>query len=145
MDKRPQATYGNPKGKEDRLAALKKRISDTRATVLPESLKLEEMDIRQWHASIMPESAELVLEEIENGLLPWVRISEKLNIFIHMQASAITSIKKSGESSGTVRKLTERVAPVISIKENVDEYLSAVSTRLLEKLEEGEYELKNQE
>jgi len=102
-------------------------------------IKLEDMDIRQWEASITGDVAGEVLHDIESRLLPWVRASEKLNVFIHMQSAAIQTIHKGGKAPRTVRKLTERVAPVISVKENVDEYLSEVCTKILEKLEDGDY------
>ena len=102
----------------------------------PEKLKLEDLDLRQWNASILEDEADEMLERLEEGLLPWLRISEKMGVHIHLQAASITAIKKNKAGSlETVKKLTERVGPVIALKEDVDEYLSTTCTRLLEQLE----------
>lgn len=100
-----------------------------------EKLKLEDLDMRQWEAWISEGSADEVLEYLKDELMPWLQISEKMGVHIHMQAAAITALHRKGKAMKSVKKLTERVAPVIALKEDVDDYLSTLCVRVLEGLE----------
>lgn len=98
-------------------------------------LRLENMNLRQWQAWIPEETADDTLEYLEDKLLPWLRVSEKMGVHIHMQATAITAMHRKGNANQSVAKLTERVAPVVALKEDVDDHLSKLCTKALEKLE----------
>lgn len=98
-------------------------------------LNLEELHVPQWKGSIQSEQAPDTLRLIQTSVMPWLEISEKLLAHTHMQAQAITLLQRQDNTDETVKKLTKRVASIVALKEDVDEFLSKECTRVLEGIE----------
>lgn len=94
-------------------------------------LDLKELNVKQWHGTIQRPHADGLMKQITESVLPWLEISEKLQNHTHMQAQAITLLQRSGKGEETVKKLTKRVASVIALKEDVDDFLSQECERIL--------------
>jgi hypothetical protein len=100
-------------------------------------LNLEELHVPQWKGSIQFEQGPETLRLIQTSVMPWLEISEKLLAHTHMQAQAITLLQRQDNTDATVKKLTKRVASIVALKEDVDEFLSKECTRVLEGIEAG--------
>ncbi len=128
---------------------VRSRLADAEETPDKEEpdgkLRLEDLNLRQWNGWILEENAADAQEFLEEKVLPWLQISEKMGVHIHMQATSITALQRKGGATHSVGKLTERVAPIIALKEDVDDHLSKLCTELLEAVESAYEEAQDEE